>query len=199
MNRSDKRREFFSKTLRLIHEKGFKATTMRDIARTMDFEVANIYNYIENKQSLLERYVFEILEEYNSRLKDILDSSYNTLDKLKHIISLHCELPAKKPLQISLVVSDWRNLSEEKRTYFFLSQRKWHDKQIKLLIEKGVEEGVFRECDPYVMTKAIIGTVSWLYLDYAKRPDLINPVEMERHILNFVLRGMLAEESLVKI
>ena len=57
MKKSKKRERFLQAVLQLIHEKGFKATTMRDIAEKLNFDVANIYNYIDSKQSLL-RYTF---------------------------------------------------------------------------------------------------------------------------------------------
>ncbi len=42
MKKLTKKELFFEKTLKLISEKGFKATTMRDIAHELNFEVANV-------------------------------------------------------------------------------------------------------------------------------------------------------------
>ena len=66
MAKSVKKDLFFKETLKLIHEKGFRATTMRDIAERMNFEVANIYNYIDSKDALLENYVIGITKEFQT-------------------------------------------------------------------------------------------------------------------------------------
>ena len=53
-----KRQRFLDEALKLIHEKGFKGMTMRNIAEKLNCDVANVYNYIENKQALLEERLF---------------------------------------------------------------------------------------------------------------------------------------------
>ena len=82
MQGNTKREQFFTTALQLFHEKGFKATTMRNIAERMSFDVANIYNYIDNKQSLLETYLFGISQEFHNGVDNILASSYNAKEKL---------------------------------------------------------------------------------------------------------------------
>ena len=83
MQGNTKREQFFTTALQLFHEKGFKATTMRNIAERMSFDVANIYNYIDNKQSLLETYLFGISKEFHDGVEDVLASSYSPKEKLK--------------------------------------------------------------------------------------------------------------------
>ena len=56
---STKREHFFNEALKLIHEKGFKATTMRDIAQRMNFDASNSYNYVKSKQEILESFLFK--------------------------------------------------------------------------------------------------------------------------------------------
>jgi AcrR family transcriptional regulator len=59
-NHSPRKKQFLDESLKMIHEKGYKATTMRDLAERMGFEVSNIYNFIDSKEALLETYLFRL-------------------------------------------------------------------------------------------------------------------------------------------
>lgn len=193
MKKIDKQKKFYNVALKLIHEQGFKATTMRDIAKAMDFEVANVYNYTESKQAILENFLFDIADDFNDGLRDILNSSYATIDKLKQIISLYCNLPAQKPFQIGLLITEWRNLKDEKMKQF-LDDRKWHKDQIIQLIQKGIEEGEIKKCDPYIITQTMLSSFNWLYTEYAIREGELNPVEIENQITAFIFDGLVKKE-----
>ncbi|MBT8189753.1 MAG: TetR/AcrR family transcriptional regulator [Bacteroidia bacterium] len=192
MRKKDKHIKFREEILKLFHTKGYRATTMRDIAGQMEFEVANVYNYIESKQLLLQELLFEMVDIINTSLEDILDSSYSTLEKVKHIISLHCQIPAERPYQISLISNEWKNLEEEKMTEF-LNAFKWHTDQITELIKKGMDEGIIRQAEPYIMTRTFLSCFNWLYTEYPARRKEINPIEIEKQISEFVLRSMFVE------
>ena len=73
MGKMTKRERFLETSLKLINEKGFKATTMRDIAQKLNCEVANIYNYVDSKQSLLETYLFGISNEFHAAIDTIIE------------------------------------------------------------------------------------------------------------------------------
>lgn len=194
MNKAEKRHLFFRETLKLIHEKGFKAMTMRDIAERMNFEVANVYNYIDSKQSLLENYLFDIADKFNEGLTDIMESSHSIKDKLNKIVSLHCHLPAKNPFQIGLLLSEWRNLKGEKMLAY-LKSKKWYEEQINNLISAGIEDGIVRKCDPYITTQSMLSAFHWIHSEYTNAMNKINPVEMEKQMSMFILGGLLIESK----
>lgn len=193
MKKVDKQNKFYEVALKLIHEQGFKATTMRDIAKAMDFEVANVYNYIESKQAILEDFLFDISDDFNNGLKDILESNHSTIDKLKQLISLYSNLPAQKPYQIGLLIAEWRNLKDEKLKKF-QDDKKWHEDQVILLLEQGIAEGVLRKFDPYIITKTMLSSFNWLYTEYAINGDQINPIQVENQISTFIFDGLIISE-----
>lgn len=190
MSREDKHKLFLNTTLRLIHKKGFRATTMRDIAVEMNFEVANVYNYVDSKQSLLNNFLLQITDELNENVENIMSSSYSVLEKLKHIISMHCQFISRRPHEIALVVTEWRNLQGEKLVEF-LAKKKWHEKQVMSLLEQGQEEGLIRDCDTFFTGRTMMSSLNWLYMEYADRSAKIIPIEMEKNMREYILRGVL--------
>lgn len=191
MKNAEKQNKFYQVALKLIHEQGFKATTMRDISKAMNFEVANVYNYTKSKLALLEHLLFDISDDFNDGLKLILNANVDTIEKIRRVISLYCKILSAKPYQVGLLVAEWRNLKDHKLKKF-LDDKKWHEDQIIKLIKQGIDEGVINECDPYITTKSMLSSFNWLYLELAERKDQIKLAVIEQQITALLLSGLKA-------
>ncbi len=181
--------KFFEESLILIHEKGYKATTMRDIADRMGFKVANVYNYIKKKEILLETYLFNISGEFHKGIAQISSSSYSPKEKLKAVVSLHVRLTAQKPYEIALLLNEWRHLKEPKLGEF-IAERNEYEESVKAIVKEGMQQGELREMDIDIATHAVLSCVRWLYDKYTKHSKNVNPVELEKQLTDFILRGI---------
>jgi TetR/AcrR family transcriptional regulator, cholesterol catabolism regulator len=188
-NHSPRKKQFLDESLKMIHEKGYKATTMRDLAERMGFEVSNIYNFIESKEALLESYLFQISEDFHSGLDHILESSYSPTEKLKALVSLNIRLTSTKPYQVGLLVNEWRNLKEPKLTRFVERRSEYEDK-VRIIIREGIDSGEFRPFDMDIITHAVLSSVRWIYYWYTDHSEEVNPVELEKQLTEFVLGGV---------
>ena len=184
-----KREEFIAKSLKLIHQKGFKATTIRDIAECMNCDVANVYNYIDSKQGLLESHLFAINNEFHENVDQIIKSSYSPVDKIKKLIGLYVQITVARPLEASLLVNEWRNLKEPKLSEF-IKERESFERKVKKIILEGIKEGAFRQMDPELATYSMLSSVRWLFNRYAGKQIKVNKIELEKEIMEFVLNGL---------
>lgn len=189
MRISTKKEDFLQESLKLIHEKGFKATTMRDIAERMDFDVSNSYNYIKSKQEILESFLFRTSEGFHSSIDNILTSSYPIEEKLKQIISAHIQIAAQKPYEVALMVNEWRNLKEPKYTEY-VELRDLYEKKFTGLLQEGIHAKVFKPMDIEITTAVILASLRWFYDKYATNEKTMNPIELERQIVEFILNGI---------
>ncbi|RKR14922.1 TetR family transcriptional regulator [Maribacter vaceletii] len=189
MGKITKRERFLETSLKLINEKGFKATTMRDIAQKLNCEVANIYNYVDSKQSLLETYLFGISNEFHAAIDTIIESKVTSEEKLRLIIRTHIDLMVKKPYELALLVNEWRNLKEPKLGSF-LAERVVYENKVKVVIQEGVEEGVFKNLDLEIVTYTFLSTLRWLHDKYTDHNLDINPDKIEKQISEFVFSGI---------
>jgi len=64
----------------LFIKNGFHATAMRDIAKTADVSIGNLYNYYETKEQIFESIIGNYLQIINSRLKNIFAEIENPLE-----------------------------------------------------------------------------------------------------------------------
>lgn len=186
---SPKKKQFIDESLKMIHEKGYKATTMRDLADRMGFEVSNIYNFIDSKEALLEMYLFQISEDFHTGIDHILNSSYSPTAKLKALVSLNINLTASKPYQVGLLVNEWRNLKEPKLEKF-VDRRDEYEQKVRVIIKEGIESGDFRPFDMDIITHAVLSSVRWIYYWYTDHTEEANPVELEKQLTEFILGGV---------
>ena len=189
MLKETKRDRFFSKTLVLIYKKGFKATTMRDIAQNLNFEVANVYNYIDSKQSFLEQSLFGIQQEFLNAMDAIEDSELHAPEKLEHLIRSYVQITSKRPYEQALLVNEWRNLNEPKLQEFVKHRENYEQKLEGILIE-GMRTGQFKEMDSQMATQIILATLRWSYKQFLDQQRTTNPLAMQKQLIDFIQNGI---------
>ncbi|GIU82306.1 MAG: TetR/AcrR family transcriptional regulator [Acidobacteria bacterium] len=70
----EKKKALISKAAKeLFIERGFHATSMRDIAKKANVSLGNLYNYFETKEAIFESIINDYLKIVNEKLKKILD------------------------------------------------------------------------------------------------------------------------------
>lgn len=190
MKTTTKRDRFFEASLQLIHEKGFKATTMRDIAHKLDFKVANVYNYIDSKQSLLETYIFDLQDEFHNAIDAILDSTYSPKEKLRLTISSYIQITSKRPYEQALLVNEWRNLKEP-RMQEFIKRRNAYEDKVKIIIDLGVAKKEFRPLNVELTTQTLLASLRWIYLKYIEDKTKVNSIEIEKQVSEFILAAII--------
>ena len=189
MLKETKRDRFFSKTLILIHKKGFKATTIRDIAQNLHFEVANVYNYIDSKQSFLEESLFGIQQEFFEAIEIIEDSEFHASDKLEHLIGSYIQISSRRPYEQALLVNEWRNLNEPKLQEFVKRRENYEQKLESILIE-GMRTGEFNKMDSQMATQIILATLRWSYKQFLDQQRKTNPLAMKEQLIDFIRYGI---------
>ncbi len=189
MEKKTPKDRFFEETLKLFHEKGFKATTMRDIADQLNIEAATLYNYTESKQAILDDFLFEIADKFTSGIKNIEASTYSPLDKIKALVSLNVRLTWEHPYKIGLLVSEWKHLKEPRLTEF-LENRKHYETRVESIVRAGIKEEELRNMNPEIATFAILSSIRWLFSWYTPEKAALNPIEFEKQIIDFILKGI---------
>jgi AcrR family transcriptional regulator len=189
MKKNEKKERFLEVVLQLIHEKGFKATTMRDIAEKLNFDVANIYNYIDSKQSLLEIYLFNIQNEFHDSIDLILHSTHTPQEKLRLFICSYIQITAKRPFEQALIANEWRNLKNPKLQEF-IDRRKDYENKLKTIINEGVRKGQFRVINVEITSDIIMSALRWQYIKYIQPKTSVDITEIEKEFSNFILSAI---------
>src|SRR3954454_19291326 len=76
----------------LFKEKGYGATSMRDIADAIGVEAPSLYNHISSKKEILQEICFRIASVFMAQIKRVELSDQPVLKKLELIIRFHIRM-----------------------------------------------------------------------------------------------------------
>ena len=189
MKETEKRKRFFRVALKLINEKGFKAMSMRLLAKELECDVSNIYNYVKSKHDILEQLLFDISNKFHEGMTTIESSNDNPLDKLNAVIVLHVRLTVENPYQVVLLVNEWRHLKLEKQEEF-VTFRNTYEEKLQSIIGQGMDQGVLKKGNIEFTMNCILSSIRWLYSWYSPINTNLNQLELEQLMTNFIMNGV---------
>jgi TetR/AcrR family transcriptional regulator, cholesterol catabolism regulator len=150
----------------LFHERGYPATSVRDIARALDIRGASLYAHVTSKEDVL----WSIVDRAASTFEDAADraaagtASRSPADRLSALVRAHVEVIAADPELASVFVSEWRHLSADHRAAI-LARRDGYEARFRDVIVEGMATGDFGSTDPglaatFILT-ALNGLATW--------------------------------------
>ncbi|MFK7946795.1 MAG: TetR/AcrR family transcriptional regulator [Saprospiraceae bacterium] len=178
---------------RLFRKRGYKATSMRDIAEAVGIKAASIYNHIKSKQELLSGLLMEIATIFTKEMELIQNTSLDAQKKLERLIALHVKLTIEYTDAIALIAGEWVHLEEhEKQQYITL--RDSYENQFTAIIEQGKSEGLFKNIETEIILFSTLSTLRWLYSWYSRNRSF-NPIDLEQQITECLMNGFLVIDN----
>jgi TetR/AcrR family transcriptional regulator, cholesterol catabolism regulator len=187
-NNTTRREEIVEAAARLFKQKGYTATTMREIAEQVGMEAASMYNHIKGKDELLTEICFRISDAYIAQLNDIETTLDAPIDKLNALIRLHIRIVFDDPNGISVANNEWKYLPKAALTQFKAARRDY-ETRFANIIKDGIEKGDINPINPSVALFTILSATRWVELWYKPERD-ISPKTLEDNIVFMLLNGL---------
>lgn len=190
---SKKRKEILAIAAHLFAEKGYKATSVKDIAELAGMEAASLYNHIKSKQEVLQVLLLDVAEKFNVAMDAISLEDIPPKLKLKKIIEAHLEIAFKNKHSVHLILHDWKELEAQQKENF-LNLRNEYQSKFQKIIEDGIKAGSLKPSNPVLQLQHILSSLRWIYNPelYKKSPE-ISITEFKKAVLDFVFKGIVKE------
>ncbi|WP_245526304.1 TetR/AcrR family transcriptional regulator [Nitratifractor salsuginis] len=95
-----RRLEIITGALKLFARKGFYATTIPDIARSIGMSVGNLYNYFSSKELLAQAIIRHISAQLGAKIRVVNESDLSSREKIEKIVTIYFETAQKEPEMI---------------------------------------------------------------------------------------------------
>jgi AcrR family transcriptional regulator len=165
-NRNGTRKDvIIAKAAKLFREKGFSATSMRDLAEHVGVEAASLYNHISSKAEILQEICFKTANNFMSQIEEV-DATPNTsaIEKIQSILRFHIRQMLDNYEEVYVSDREWKHLTDPYLSNM-QTQRRAYRQRIASVIEEGIRKGEIKQIDAptavLIMLHAVSGIESW--------------------------------------
>lgn len=184
----DRKEQIYTTARSLFSERGYSATTVRDIAREMNMQAGSLYAHIESKEDVLWEIVSRAAAQFLASAEPITASDLPPADKLRTLVRSHVRLLAANVGEAMIFLHEWKFLGEERRNAI-AEQRRQYEGLYRQVVEEGIASGDFAPTDPKMATLLVLSAVNWMPQWYNPGGPM-SPEEIADEFCNLVLDGI---------
>jgi AcrR family transcriptional regulator len=175
--------------IELFASRGFKGTSIRDIAGTMGMSISNIYHYFGNKEGLLLGVLEHSTKRLINKLRAVSELDLDPLERFKKLVETHVGLTEGYEKEAKIFFLDEEHLSEEGLEINKKIQREIFEmyRELLRLLE---QKGCLRSGNITVLTFNVLGVINW-HLRWYRHQGPLSVKEVAGEIVSFILYGVL--------
>lgn len=185
--------EVIAKAGELFIRYGIKSMTMDEISRQMGISKKTLYQSCKNKKDLVEKVIKMQIEDEQECICNMLESEENAIDMLMELTKFVGN--RMKELHPSVLFDlkkyhfeAWKILNAHKMEFIF--------RNIKANIEKGIEQGVYREnMNPEIVTHFYLSMINTLIDPDFFPGEQYTRAEIHREMMRYHIRGIASSEG----
>lgn len=208
-----RRREILDVAAVIFHEKGYDATSTKDIADAAGLLKGSLYYYVETKEDFLFEIIKENYEGAIATLDRVRRFEGTALERLARLIGEHFRYFVENLVTTTVFFREFRALSPERQAIIAAEGDEYLDYVRELLSEGQRDGSISAEVDIRVTSVGIVGMVNsawlWYHPDGSRSSDeiaaefvkvIISGIASDACIADFgsvsALRGQIAGFSL---
>lgn len=182
-----KKQEIYLAAARLFKEKGYQASSMRQLAKEVNLEPSSLYSHIASKQEILSQICINEAEKYFQKMQSIMSEYTEILDILREISYFHIETAIEDPISATVFSDEWKHLEEPVLSQF-RDIRKNYEAKIRHIIARGSNEGILIQRDSYILFQTFLSSFKWIYLINSTKK--IDKEVLKKDITDVILKGL---------
>jgi AcrR family transcriptional regulator len=149
----------------LFRERGYRASTLDDIARRLGMSKASLYTYFRAKEEMLAAISRATIAAFTRELALVSASSLSPEDKLRRVVREHVRFVIANRSFLTVFFSEEASLPP-RLARALAAQKDRYDKGVEAIVVEGIRSGVFRDAPPRLVVFGLLGMLNWLYKWY---------------------------------
>ena len=186
--KKSKKQIIFEAAALLFRDKGYTATSMRDLAEKVNLKASSLYNHIGSKEEILREICFANAEQFSQGMAEVEALQTSAADKVRALIRIHINVATSDFTSVTAFNDEWRHLSEPHLSEF-KTRRRDYEKRFQTIIEKGIREGEFKQLDSFTALYTIFSSMRWLY-DWYKPERDVTPDQLYEQVSTLLMSGL---------
>ncbi len=159
------RDEIILSAAQIFREKGFHATSMQDIADSVQLQKSSLYHHINSKQEILLAVLDRALDVLIEDIEPIAKSDGSSEEKLKLAMARYIDRVTRSADLAAVLLLEHRSLEPQLRARH-IARRDRFEELWRVIVREGIERGEFRPIDLSIVIFALLGVQNWLITWY---------------------------------
>ncbi|WP_269086745.1 TetR/AcrR family transcriptional regulator [Actinosynnema sp. ALI-1.44] len=195
---SARRAELLRLAAEMFAERGFRATTVRDIADAAGILSGSLYHHFDSKESMVDEILTGFLGELFGRYRQIVESGMPPKATLEAIVVASLESIDKQHAAVAIYQNDAKHLATFDR-FGYIAERGVEFRKIWVgVLEEGVRAGAFRpDLDVELVYRFIRDTV-WVAVHWYRPGGQLSAQDVAEQYLGILLDGISTRRRPVK-
>ncbi len=184
-----RKEQVIRKAAELFREKGYAASSMRDLAQKLGIEAASLYSHIKSKEEILHSLCFDMAAEFRKSLVEVEKLNVSASERLRLGIIGHVEVMAKDLTASAVFMNEHRHLSQPYLRDFLLLRINYINR-FKAMIELGVKNGEFKSSiNTKLAVMTLFSSLNWMPQWYDPG-SVIQPAELGQQLSDMLVNGL---------
>lgn len=163
----------------LFRERGYAATSVRDIAQALNLQGGSLYAHVASKEDVLWSIVCRAADRFGAGVSAVAAGAAAPSARLREMIRAHVAVVTGAQKDAAVFQHEWRFLSAERRAEIS-ARRDAYEALFRTVIGDGVASGEFRPVDPRLTAMAILTALNGIATWYAAG-GLLTPDDIAAH------------------
>lgn len=188
---SARRAELLTLARTLFAERGFKSTTVRDIADAAGILSGSLYHHFDSKESMADEILREFLDDLFGRYREIVAQQLGPREALDALVVASFESIDKHNEAVAIYQAEAKYLSAQYPRFAYIEDlfdefhRMW-----TAILEKGVAAGVFRADLDIELTYRFVRDTVWVAVRWYKPGGSYTADDVADEYLGILLDGV---------
>lgn len=156
------RRIVYERALDLFDSKGFRATSMNDIAKACGVSKPAIYHYYRNKSHLLETLYEDVTAEFFKTMETLAHSPGGAAERLRRFVEMQVLYNIENRRFLTIFWRERHEFDAPSRKALAVRERAF-EAWVQHIIEEGQRTGEFRAQAPRIAMLGVLGLLSTVH------------------------------------
>ncbi|TDD66170.1 TetR/AcrR family transcriptional regulator [Actinomadura rubrisoli] len=187
---SERREHLVKLAAELFAEKGFQATTVRNIAEEAGILSGSLYHHFDSKESIVDEILAGFFNEIMAAYQGVIDEGKNPRDTIADLVRIAFGTLEPHRAAITVMQNDWNYLKGMDRFAYLSKSEDEVEKMWVDTIKAGQAGGLFRDdIDPKLTYRMIRDTV-WVAVRWFRPGGRLNAQGLADHYLKVMFDGI---------
>jgi AcrR family transcriptional regulator len=164
--RSKRRADMVKIASELFAQKGFRATTVREIAEAAGILSGSIYHHFDSKEAIGDEILAGFLDEVLADYRSAVGAGSDPANVLERIVRSSSHTLARHHAALTMLQNDWSYFSTQPRFAYMRKDLREIERIWITQLERGKEAGAFRADMDVKLTYRLLRDILWLPMNW---------------------------------